>query len=1041
MQPRREFLRRVGAGSAALLTAPWRITAGPFTTADFAKLVPADKKLHPEWVRSLTERGTRTVYRGAELEKIGMPVGGICAGQLYLGGEGKLWHWDIFNQHKPTGAEHYAKRPRPSSPLDQGFALRVLADGKADVRAMDHTGWSDISFIGEYPIGFVDYRDPACPVSVSLRAFSPFIPLNAEDSALPATVMQFTLSNTSAKPITAELAGWMENAVCLHSAEMTPGTRHNRIVRSPGFTLLECSAQGALENAREPKRPDVVFDDFERETYEGWTATGTAFGSGPVPKARVPEYQGDLNAHGRSAVNSHASAPTDTIGGKDGATGTLTSKPFVIERNFIKFLIGGGGHKGRTCLNLLVDDKVILSAIGKNNNRMEPASFSVRRWAGRTAKLQIVDKEKGGWGNIGVDYIVFSDEPVMPPGPLSEQADFGTTGLALLRSGTDDADSARAALPDTGLPSQELFNVPAESPVATSRPFDSRLVGSLSRKLALAPGASATVTFLLTWHFPNLKLAGLGDHGGRWYGKRFDSATAVAEYVAQNFSRLDAQTVLWHDTWYDSTLPYWLLDRSFLNASILATSTCFWLGNGRFYGWEGVGCCAGTCTHVWHYAHAGARLFPPLERAAREMADYGVGFDPATGFIRFRAEHNKHWAVDGQAGVILRTYREHQMSADNAFLRRVWPRAKQALVFLIGKDTGADGIVDGPQHNTLDADWYGQVAWLSGLYLAALRAGEEMAREMGDAAFAAQCRAIFEEGQHAIDEKLFNGEYYIQLGDPAHRKTVGSYDDCEIDQVFGQSWAWQVGLGRVLDEARTKTALRSLWRYNFTPDVGPYRAAYKPGRWYAMAGEGGLLMCSWPRGEAQRVPGGFDAYFNECMTGFEYQAAWHMIAEGMVMEGLAVARMIHDRYHALRRNPWNEVECGDHYARAMASYGVFLAACGYEHHGPRGHLGFAPRLTPENFRAPFTTAEGWGTFSQKTEGRTLKAEVEVKWGKLRLRTLALQVPDKAQPTSNRVTANGQPVVASHRLEGNRLTIVFPPEVVIPAGQKLEVELS
>ena len=117
-------------------------------------------------------------------------------------------------------------------------------------------------------------------------------------------------------------------------------------------------------------------------------------------------------------------------------------------------------------------------------------------------------------------------------------------------------------------------------------------------------------------------------------------------------------------------------------------------------------------------------------------------------------------------------------------------------------------------------------------------------------------------------------------------------------------------------------------------------------------------MCTWPRRAENEQAQGKDAastcYFNECMTGFEYQVAGHMIWEGMVQEGLAITRAIHDRYHAARRNPWNEVECGDHYARAMASYGVYLAACGYEYHGPQGHLGFAPRLTPEDFRAAFT---------------------------------------------------------------------------------------
>ena len=95
---RRTFLKLSAAAGAAAMLGSRPAVAGPFTRADFDKLVPADKKLSPDWIRSLFERGSRTVYRGAELEKIGMPIGGICAGQLYLGGDGRLWHWDIFNR-------------------------------------------------------------------------------------------------------------------------------------------------------------------------------------------------------------------------------------------------------------------------------------------------------------------------------------------------------------------------------------------------------------------------------------------------------------------------------------------------------------------------------------------------------------------------------------------------------------------------------------------------------------------------------------------------------------------------------------------------------------------------------------------------------------------------------------------------------------------------------------------------------------------------------------------------------------------------------
>src|SRR5215471_13223847 len=127
---RREFLKAVAASAGAIALQPWQIVAGPFARSDFERLVPADKKLQPEWLRSLTARGERTVYRGAALEKIGMPIGGICAGQLYLGGDGKLWHWDIFNQRIATGAEHYAKPIPVKSPVDQGFSLRLTSKGQ-----------------------------------------------------------------------------------------------------------------------------------------------------------------------------------------------------------------------------------------------------------------------------------------------------------------------------------------------------------------------------------------------------------------------------------------------------------------------------------------------------------------------------------------------------------------------------------------------------------------------------------------------------------------------------------------------------------------------------------------------------------------------------------------------------------------------------------------------------------------------------------------------------------------------------------------------
>ena len=224
--------------------------------------------------------------------------------------------------------------------------------------------------------------------------------------------------------------------------------------------------------------------------------------------------------------------------------------------------------------------------------------------------------------------------------------------------------------------------------------------------------------------------------------------------------------------------------------------------------------------------------------------------------------------------------------------------------------------------------------------------------------------------------RSFNGEYFVQLEDPQHADKISSGIGCHIDQIFGQTWAHWVGIGELFDRKAQLSALRSLWKYNFVPDVGPFREKFQRGRWYATAGDAGLIMCSWPKGgQKPNAESHWQyGYFNECMTGFEWQAAAHMVFEGkdqpdILQNGLAVGRAIHDRYNAHLRNPYNEIECSDHYSRAMASYGVFQAVCGYEHHGPEGHLGFSPRLTPEDFRCASLRLSAGGRSSR--EGSTI----------------------------------------------------------------------
>jgi non-lysosomal glucosylceramidase len=1010
---RRQFLKLTTGTAIAGSFFPTRSRAEASIGSIYQTIIPARKGLDAAWAMSLVKRGApldagiRSEVK-ADLGHIGMTVGGIGCGTVYLSGDGQLFVWDIFNQpHEgvvaskvqvPAGLENisgakkqvrerdgsnYIVPPTPDhhpNPFQQGFELSI--EGAASPRPMDGSGWEAVKFTGRWPLGIVEYSDPACPVFARLEAWTPFIPLSTADSSLPVTVMEYTLENRSDKPVKGSLTGILANPVLVHTRRLRAAEVASRISKKAGTSMLIHQA-GRAETPGKPARPDIVFEDFERPAYAPWTTEGVAFGTGPVEAGAIPAYQGKLDQHGKRLVNSHTSAPGDDVGVKDNATGTLTSPEFAISRRHVRLLLGGGKRPGETGIEVLVDGKVVASATGRGENTMTLTFIDVSKFEGKTARLRIIDRAGGAWANTSADHIVFTDV-IEANGPVEGAGDFGSATLSLLGG-------------------------------ATANPNDA--LDRLEAGFEIPPSGTRTIRFLITWHFPNLRAFPKIGKQVPQYSTRFPDAAAVAREVAGRFEKLREDTMRWVATWNDSTLPQWLLDRAILTTNTLQTTTCQIFGDGRFWAWEGIGCCPGTCAHVWHYAQGVARLFPDLERNLREVTDYGIAINK-DGSIRFRAEASDTVAIDAQTGIILRTWREHLISPNGKFLKRIWPAAKRALEWLVRFDEdgrgGLDGLLDGKQHNTLDAEWYGKVHCLCSLYLASLRAGQEMALQAGDNAFAATCGKVHAMGAKKI-ASLFNGEFYIQDEDPAFSTAIGVGHGCYIDQVIGQWWASQIGLGRIYDADQIRKALHSLWRYNFVPEVGNFRQTFKQGRFYALPGEAGLVMCTWPKGGLRDD---FKkhwqyAYFNECMSGFEWQAAAHMLQEGapihaadfgksgelledsgdprsLTARGLAIGRAIHDRYSTTRRNPYNEIECSDHYARANASYSLFLAACGFEYNGPEGIIGFDPKISPEDFKAPFTAAEGWGSFSQKqANGKSWTAGIVLAHGSLSLREIRM----------------------------------------------------
>lgn len=979
--------------------------------------VPVNKSLSSQWIQELYARGSRKPYNSNELNTIGMPIGGIGTGQLYLCGDGTLGCWEIFNRHKSlgTGARNYKYRI-PEKPVDQGFAVIVNSRNGPSIRRLNQKDFQEVEFLGEYPIGTVRYRQRGFPIAIELEAFSPFIPLNATDSALPATMFQITIENISTERQKVAILGWLENAVCIYSAKVgLMASRCTDIINEKGRTLIVHTTKEKMAPGSR-RRKSVLLADFEQDDYGDWKVQGEAFGKGPA-KGTLPNQQSVSGFLGKGLVNTYLN--------RDGSQGTLTSPVFEINRRYLNFLIGGGGHEGKTCMNLLINGRVVYTATGANDEKLMWRSWDLRKYEGKEARIEIVDHASGGgWGHINVDHIELSDKRDRVIKLRDKLEDDGSMVLALAQGALPAAQAQRlmAKLSD----SVGEIDFSEQSSYGLK---DRKRTGIVSPEAELEPGSKHTFTFLLSWFFPNCQ-------NGHYYASRFNDAVDVATYILDNEKRLTNETRLWHKTYYlDSTLPYWLLVRLHAPISTLATGTCQLWKNGRFWAYEGVVCCPGTCTHVWNYAQAMARLFPQLERSVREMQDYGPAFTHQTGLVGYRGG-TRGYAADGQCGTILKTYREHQMSADYRFLRKNWAKIKKSLEFLIKQDGNEDGLIENGQHNTFDRSFFGANTFVGSLYLAALRAGEEMSREMGDLPFAVRCQRIYQSGRNLSVERLWNGEYFIQDVELNLHPKFQYADGCLSDQMFGQNWAHQLELSYLYPEKIVKASLKSVWKYNWTPDVATHTSVHEPERCFAGSCEPGLFNCTWPKSKHLEDKG--VRYRNEVWTGVEYQVASGMIWEGMTKEGLSIVKGIHDRYHPLKRNPWNEVECGDHYARALASWGVFAALCGYQYHGPKGHLSFDPKIAMDDFRAAFTTAEGWGLFSQHRQLHIQENRIEVRSGKLTLRTLALGISKYVRTPEVSVQLSGKPIKASSTIKANQLVIRFREKVELKRGEFLDV---
>ena len=904
-----------------------------------------------------------------------------------------------------------------------------------------------------------------------------------------------------------------------------------------GRTLPLLQAYAGATGGRAPDTaalaPDVLFDDFENG-YEKWTVEGEAFGTAPA-EGTLPGQQRVAGFAGRRLVNSFRNG--------DDTTGRLTSRPFTVERGYVRFLVGGGRH-ATTQIRLVIGGKTVRATSGNDNEQLLPAWWDVREFRGQTARIAIVDEQKGAWGHINVDQIEFGDLPFARPvlelldellparftgvragaagpalenpalaadarestvrggmrvltrpvgkgkvvlalgsilaaneaelmgarqrayGLLAELAGArytaspgvpakapGSGTLALATSGPaptalpafDDWRAAWETFARTG-----RFQTPAQAKPNAPTPAGKTVNGVLASTVRVPAGQTVEVPFFLAWHYPNK----YNDTGTVWmgnhYATRWPDARAVARALVKDFPILRKKTEQFRATFYDSTLPRWLLDAvSSQVSTIRHVGVVFRIASGDIYGWEGSnGCCQPTCTHVWGYEQTMAYLFPDLERDMRRIdflhqqrEDGGV--NNRTDVPSPPRPTGERPFSDGHASSVLKAYREARNHPDGSWLRTYWPRVKNAVEYLIARDAGVhggqpDGTQEDDQWNTYDCAIHGVNTFISAYYLAALRAGEEMARHMGDPASAKRYHEIFERGQKKLVDVCWNGEYFYQnLPDYAQRPNEYG-PGCLADQLIGQWWAHQLGLGYVLPKEHVRTALKSIFKYNWLTDHTNWRHNWRK---FAGGKDKGLLICAWPKGGR---PAGTILYADEVWTGVEYQVAAHMVYEGMIDEAFMIVKGVRDRYDGvprapIPRNPWNEIECGGHYARAMSNWSLLLALAGFEYDGPARTLRFAPSHTPNNFRSFFSGPEGWGSLRQTRSGKTQRNEIKVVAGTVPVRELHLEAAATGQA---RVTLNGK-TLAARTVEraGGRVRVALPDATTVGPGQTLTVVIA
>lgn len=969
-------------------------------------------------------------YTGRYLSRVAFPIGGMGAGMFCLEGNGAISHMSVRHRmeffHEPTvfaalcvlgdsNGDNIARVVEGPSPDWKYFGRAGSGNGSGRT-TLGLPRFRQVEFLARFPFATIKLADEAVPFDVEITGWSPFTPPDPDSSSLPVGALEYRFRNTSDRSHKAVFSlnsanfmgngsvGPVDGGFVLYAAGGNDREEQGAFaffVDAEKTTVDHCWFRGGWwddltitwNNVREAivldnppadgsARGASLFVPFvlkpgEEKTLRllccwyvpksdicwGNRASGPAFGGSPS-RGKTESQQTVAGFLGRGLIN------TFDPGG-DGSQGTLTSPDVDLNRRYLHFLVGGGSHQGQTCVNLLVDGKVVRSAHGKDTETLDWATFDLVDLRGRRAKIEIVDRHTGGWGHVLADHFLLSDEPI--------EALAGGDGLS--------ADPRRATVL-ADFEGDDYGDWVADPPP--------RPCACVAGKCDL-PATPQT-------YVP-------------WYATQFGGIADVAKHWRKNYAELRRRSETFRNAFYDTTLPPEVTEAVAANLTILKSPTVLRQHDGRLWCWEGCGdssgCCAGSCTHVWNYAQAICHLFPAMERSLRET-EYHESLD-AGGRQAFRANlpiaqgGGAFDASDGQLGGIIKAYREWRTAGDGQWLKEYWPLVRRSLDYMIGKyDPRHTGLLEEEHHNTYDINYFGPDGHCGSFYLGALTAAIKMGEAAGDDV--ALYRELLEKGAKRMESELYNGEYFIQIvmkeGLDGNFQPVKPEDQseayrsvaeivnrqgpkyqygtgCLSDGVLGLWMAAVCGLDdEIVDREKVRSHLIAVHKHNLKSDLSIHANPQRPT--FAMGDDGGLLLCSWPRGGKPLLP---FVYSDEVWTGIEYQVASHLMLVGEVEKGLDIVRACRRRYDGARRNPFNEYECGHWYARAMSSYGLLQGLTGARYDAVTKTLFVDSKVG--DFRSFLSTDSGFGT----VEFKAGKASVEVKAGEILLEKTIVKSPD------------------------------------------------